>query len=465
MNAAPAPITQASTQPPTLSPIEAPEFASLMAPLGPFETAPRIAVAVSGGADSMALALLAERWARDRDGRITALTVDHGLRPESPMEARTVAGWLGARGIAHQTLRWRGAKPRTGKQAAARSARYALMQDWCRQEGCLHLLVAHHRQDQRETYLIRLEAGSGHDGLAGMAAISERDHVRLLRPLLGVDKDRLRATLRAQSQDWIEDPSNRDPAYARTRLRALCGDRAGAGPPLGDGENISLALGRRRAALEAETAALLARIAVVDGAGFCRFERKALAAAEPEIARRALARMLITVSGAVYAPRGERLDRLLGALTGTESFAPRTLTARTLAGCRIVPYRAKMLVCREPAAARARVAVARTGAYRWDNRFTLHIARIDAGGGEALEIARLGRDGWAQLGAADPSFRATPIPQPVRLSLPAVFAGARLLAAPHLGFEAGDAADARGIVALAAFAPTIPLAGPVFGVV
>lgn len=450
MNAAPAPTTLRSTP----APIEAPEFASLMAPLRPFETAPHIAVAVSGGADSMALALLAERWAGERDGRITALTVDHGLRAESPEEAHIVAGWLGARGIAHRILRWRGDKPRTGKQAAARNARYALMQDWCRREGCLHLLVAHHRQDQAETYLIRLEAGSGPDGLAGMAAIFERRHVRLLRPLLSVDKARLLATLRAQSQDWIEDPSNRDAAYARTRLRA------GAGPALEDGDNPCLPLGRRRAALEGETAELLARIAVVDGAGFCRFERIALAAADPGIARRALARMLVTVSGAVHAPRGKRLDLLMDALTGRQDFA-----ARTLAGCRIVPYREKIVVCREPAAAGARVAVAGTGAYRWDNRFTLHLTGIEASGGEALEIARLGRDGWAQLGAAEPRLRATPIPQPVRLSLPAVFAGARLLAAPHLGFAAADAAGAPGIVAFAAFAPTIALAGPVFGVV
>lgn len=460
MNAAPAETSQPSNQAPTLAPIEAPEFASLMAPLGPFETAPRIAIAVSGGADSMALALLADRWARDRDGRITALTVDHGLRPESQEEAWTVADWFGARGIAHQTLRWSGAKPRTGKQAAARNARYTLMQDWCRQEGCLHLLLAHHRQDQAETYLIRLESGSGPDGLASMAAVSERNHLRLLRPLLGIDKDRLRATLRAQSQNWIEDPSNRDPAYARARLRALHDDRARTGPPLGGGENASFLLGRRRAVLEADTAALLARIAVIDEAGFCYFERKALAAAKPDLARRALARMLVTISGAVYAPRGERLDRLLGALTGAEGYA-----ARTLAGCRIVPYRGEILVCREPAAVRARVAITRAGAYRWDNRFTLHVARNDSGNRVALEINRLGRNGWAQLTAAEPRLRATPIPQPVRLSLPAVFAGGQLVAAPHLKFGAVGAAGARGFVAVAAFAPTIPLAGPVFGVV
>ncbi|MCZ6860568.1 MAG: hypothetical protein O7I42_09875, partial [Alphaproteobacteria bacterium] len=256
------------------------------------------------------------------------------------------------------------------------------------------------------------------------------------------------------------DPSNRDPAYARTHLRTLCDDRARAGSSQGGSENASFPLGRRRAVLEADTAALLARIAVIDGAGFCSFERKALAAAEPDLARRALARILVTISGAVYAPRGARLDRLLGALTGAEGYA-----ARTLAGCRIVPYRGEILVCREPAAARERVVITRAGAYRWDNRFTLHVARNDLGSGVALEINRLGRNGWAQLTAAEPRLRATPIPQPVRLTLPAVFAGGQLVAAPHLEFGAVSAASAQGFVAVAAFAPTIPLAGPVFGVV
>ena len=83
-------------------------FASLMDPLGPFEHNPHLAVAVSGGADSMALALLAHAWVRHGGGTMTALTVDHGLRPEAAGEARQVGVWLTDRGIAHETLVWRG---------------------------------------------------------------------------------------------------------------------------------------------------------------------------------------------------------------------------------------------------------------------------------------------------------------------------------------------------------------------
>src|SRR5579864_2149998 len=133
--------------------------------LGPFERAPRLAVAVSGGADSLMLALLADGWARVRGGGITALTVDHGLRPESAAEARQTGEWLAARGIARQTLVWNGPHPRGDIQAAARAARYRLMEGWCAEHRCLHLLTAHHLEDRAETFWLRLARGSGLDGL------------------------------------------------------------------------------------------------------------------------------------------------------------------------------------------------------------------------------------------------------------------------------------------------------------
>src|SRR5262249_20106992 len=186
---------------------------------GPFESRPHLAVAVSGGRDSMALALLVAAWAERRGGRVTAITVDHGLRPEAAAEARQVGRWLRAHGITHRTLRWRppaGALP-GGLQAAARAGRYAPPCGWGRPRGVLHLALAHQQEDQAETLLLRLARGSGLDGLAAMAPIAERMGVRLLRPLLSVPRARLRATLVAAPQPWIDDPSNENPAHARIR--------------------------------------------------------------------------------------------------------------------------------------------------------------------------------------------------------------------------------------------------------
>jgi tRNA(Ile)-lysidine synthase len=176
------------------------EFANRLDRIGPFERPPHLAIAVSGGADSMALALLADAWARPRGGEITALTVDHRLRPESQSEARQVGIWLAARGIAQETLVWDGPHATGDIQAAARAARYRLLEDWCAERRVVHLLTAHHSEDRAETFWLRLARGSGLDGLAGISAVTERAQCRVLRPLLDVPPARLRARLRVEGQ-------------------------------------------------------------------------------------------------------------------------------------------------------------------------------------------------------------------------------------------------------------------------
>lgn len=174
-------------------------------------------MAVSGGLDSTGLLALA---AAAFPGRVTALTVDHGLRADSAAEADAVAAQCAARGIAHFTLRWVGTRPRSDVQAAARVARYALMADWCGAHGAAMLLTAHTMEDQAETLLMRLARGSGLAGLAGVRACRPlAPGVELVRPVLGVRHADLRAA--AAGWDVVADPSNTDPRFDRTRMRAL----------------------------------------------------------------------------------------------------------------------------------------------------------------------------------------------------------------------------------------------------
>ncbi|MEQ8968446.1 MAG: tRNA lysidine(34) synthetase TilS, partial [Azospirillaceae bacterium] len=191
-----------------------------MARFAPFEPAPRLAVGLSGGPDSTALVLLADAWARARGGSVLALIVDHGLRPESAGEAAAVADRMARLGIEARILTRAGPPPAAGVQAAARAARHALLQTACREYGILHLLLAHTLDDQAETVLLRLAAGSGPDGLAGMAAVREGREARVLRPLLGWPKTRLVALCREAGVATVADPGNRDPRFARPRLRA-----------------------------------------------------------------------------------------------------------------------------------------------------------------------------------------------------------------------------------------------------
>ena len=180
-------------------------------------------LAVSGGPDSVALMWLAARWRRGADARPAARRGHRRswLAPEAAREARDVKRLARALELPHRTLRWTGAKPKTGLPAAAREARYRLLAQAARASGATHILTAHTRDDQAETLLMRMLRGSGIAGLSAMARETERDGVSLARPLLEVPKSQLIATLKKARIGFADDPTNRDIAFTRPRLRAL----------------------------------------------------------------------------------------------------------------------------------------------------------------------------------------------------------------------------------------------------
>lgn len=180
-----------------------------------------IVVAVSGGADSLALTLLMHEWAVSRNVNIIGITIDHQLRPESAKEVIVVNEWLQSRGIEHHTLVWQHSGVTSALQQKARNARYELLSGWCSLKQVTILLTAHHLQDQWETFLMRLSKGSGLTGLCGIKSESKLGNLRLIRPLLQVRAERLEKTLERFNQPFIKDPSNHKLEYARVRMRNL----------------------------------------------------------------------------------------------------------------------------------------------------------------------------------------------------------------------------------------------------
>lgn len=182
----------------------------------------RVALAVSGGVDSLALMVLM-RQAADRVGinpdGIFVYSVDHRLRPEAAGEVAYVVRTARDMGFSARALAWEGEKPATGVQAAARTARYRLMAAAMREDDKVELVTAHHMADQAETVLMRLAHGSGIEGLKGMNGLSFVEGCRVSRPLLGVRPDVLRQVVRDAGLVPAEDPSNTDPHYERVRWR------------------------------------------------------------------------------------------------------------------------------------------------------------------------------------------------------------------------------------------------------
>lgn len=269
----------------------------------------RLAVAVSGGPDSLALLTLV---IAAFPGRVTALTVDHRLRPDSAAEAAAVAAQCAARGIPHVTLMREGPDFVANRQARARAARYALLGEWCAQHGHGLLLTAHHADDQAETLLMRLNRGSGSAGLAGIrAARPLRPGVMLVRPLLAARKADLAAIAAAAGWHVADDPSNRDPRHDRTAMRALLA----ANPALDAG---ALAASAGHLAADAEALAWAAdlawqgRVREADGSLFV--DAAGLPAA---LVQRLLARAVETLAG--RPARGGDIARLAARLGAGEA--------------------------------------------------------------------------------------------------------------------------------------------------
>jgi tRNA(Ile)-lysidine synthase len=279
-------------------------------------SAPAIVLAVSGGPDSVALMWLAARWRRalSRGPQLVAVTVDHGLRAESAREARDVKRLARSLDLPHHTLRWTGPKPRTGLPAAAREARYRLLARAARRHGATHILTAHTRDDQAETLLMRLLRGSGIAGLSAMTRETDREGVRLTRPLLDVAKSQLIATLQKAQIDFADDPTNRDPAFTRPRLRALMPALAAEGADARNLARLAARLARANTAVEALVDGAEHYLALKDGDGAGAGIDAALFTAMPEEIRLRLLKRAIDRAGHEGPAELGKVETLLAAL-------------------------------------------------------------------------------------------------------------------------------------------------------
>ena len=450
-------------------PLSDTEVDGFMTTIGPFESEPHIAVAVSGGIDSLALTVLCKKWVDKHGGKLSAISVDHGLRKGSDDEIKQLEEWLGARNIEHTKLYWKGDKPQKGIQEAARIARYDLLENWCWKNGVLHLLLGHQQDDQAETFLLRLAHNSRVDGLAGMSRIVEKSHVRILRPLLSIPKHRLRATLKAVSQPWLEDPSNENEKFERIRIRKALPTLVGLGLTSEKICETTDSMAQIRVSLEAEASKLLAKSCYVGSAGYIIFNAVNFFSAPKEILLRALIRILLCVGGGVYPARLIKLERLYEKMRAALRDANFTWKGATLGGCRILLIKSRQgavnfLFCREERMLPEPLLVSGSIIIEWDKRFQLHLTKSENKEDLKMKIEPLGQKGWKDLCKVYPSIENVQVPVEASITLPTLFDDEGILTVPNLNYNRHSSSLANLCFTKSVFHPRQTLSGRGFTV-
>lgn len=293
----------------------------------------RYAVAVSGGPDSMALAHAIIQIAHDDDKEVFLITVDHGLREEAKEEAQMVAKWAAAEqkktnNVHHEILTWKEKKPMSAVMEMARKARYEMMAEYCASKAALTLFVAHHQDDQAETFLIRLSKGSGLDGLASMASVRNySEDLKIVRPFLRASKQELIEYCDRNNIPYTSDPSNENRDYLRPRLRDSMSILESEGLSNKRLATTAERIGRARTALEEITAHVFHDCFIEKNNQSMSFDFDHLKGQPEEIGLRVIQRALEEMRPeADYNVRMEKLEELFNSLWfEPDHFKPRTL--------------------------------------------------------------------------------------------------------------------------------------------
>ena len=320
-----------------------------------------VGVAVSGGADSLCLAIHLAQLSQKHHFVLKAVTVDHQLRPESADEAKYVHDVLAKVGVAHDILVWRGKKPTTRLEEKAREKRYELLEEWCREKGISYLFLGHHAGDQAETFWARLTRGSGLDGLAGMGECVRRNDVFLCRPLLVLDKKVFEADLQARHVQWAEDSMNTDDSYERVRWRNRQKQFDDYGLTTAVLGRSMKRLQRVREAVDFYVCRFFDTLADIMPEGYALIQMQAFLQVPAEIRLRVLEKTIKVINPSVA----------VISLDGLEKWLEQLPKKATLGGCVLTIQKGVLFVSREASRMEKPVVVPKNKITHWDRFMVL----------------------------------------------------------------------------------------------
>ena len=386
-------------------------------------------VGVSGGADSLALVWLLKNWCENRGLSLFALIVNHNLREDSDGEATKVSEWLLKWNVKHAILKREGLPILSGIQSSAREVRYKLMLDWCLKNRFTDLFIAHHQDDQAETFLMRLVRGSSIEGLACMREVSTRRGVRIVRPLLTVPKERLKQTLISIGQHWIEDPSNTNPRFMRTRLRTLRSNLEARKVTNVRLSKLAQSFSVLREILELCCHDFIETDVEIYPEGWARLDTEPLKLLPSVLVEKILTYLLNVIGGKPYPPRFDSLSRLINNLSQEKESG-----SFTLSNCVVKKEGKYLIFFREERKPVSTLSISRQKSIIWRNIFNCSFTYDHKNNSDELILEPLGEAGWSQIIKKRPELRELSIPYEIKKTLPALFDSRGVLEVPHLNY-------------------------------
>ena len=398
----------------------------------------KIAIAVSGGVDSMVLMNLAKESDFLNDKNVFILVVDHDLRAESKQEAKFVKNEAKKIGFPTRILKWKGSKPNKRIQEEARNKRYSLLINFCRENNINNLYLAHHLDDQIETFLFRMFRGSGLQGLTSFSSSYERNGLTLIRPLIDTPKSELISYARRKKINWVEDPSNENQKYDRVKLRKVL--------PLiykeGFDKKVFLKSVKKlrlaNQALDQITKEFVLQYVIINK-NISVFIKKELFLTAPEdVQLRVLQNTIRIFSGErYYSPNYLKILNLMNWARNDNDISAKTLGGtifRKRKGGLILYKEVKKLNDIKP------IKLSKSKYKAWDNRFLIKINKSVKG-----EISYLGNEGVKILKSkkilGKKGFNG--IPLTALYSIPAMWDGKRLISAPFFDYSVDNSVNLK----------------------